>query len=79
MSISDQRGFTLLEVLTRTPGKAVPQESLGAALWGWDSDNYHEHLKCHISRIRAKLSRANCSARIVAVRGAGYAFAAESF
>ncbi len=65
--------FTLLEVLTRNPGKPVHHEALGNALWGWDSDNYSGHLKCHISRLRAKLASADCSAKIISVRGTGYA------
>ena len=64
--------FTLLEVLTRQPGKLVRHDTLGDALWGWESDNYLGHLKCHISRLRSKLSAARCPARIISVRGTGY-------
>ena len=68
-----QAEFILLEVLTRQPGKPVHHEALGNALWGWDSDNYSGHLKCHISRLRTKLASASCAAKIICIRGAGYA------
>lgn len=68
-----QAEFILLEVLTRQPGKPVHHEALGNALWGWDSDNYSGHLKCHISRLRTKLASARSTARIICIRGTGYA------
>lgn len=65
--------FLLLETLSRTPGKVVSHEILGRVLWGWDSDNYLTHIKCHISRLRSKLQSAHAGAGIISFRGSGYA------
>lgn len=67
--------FTLLEVLSREPGIPVTHDALSDALWGWDSDTYGAHLKCHISRLRSKLIDAQTGANIISLRGRGYSLA----
>ncbi len=64
----------LLEVLSRTPGRMVSKSALAYSLWGWDGDVYDEHIKCHVSRIRAKLRQITRWEVIQTVRGRGYCF-----
>ena len=64
--------FRILEALSRTPESVIPLETLGNILWGWDSDVYLSHIKCHVSRLRRKLCEADCRAKVIAVRGRGY-------
>lgn len=66
----------LLEFISRTPGHAVSRSAIGFAVWGWDSDVYHEHLKCHVSNIRAKIRAVSSWELIDTVRGHGYCFRA---
>lgn len=65
----------VIEFLSRTPGRTVARSVLGYAIWGWDGDVYHEHIKCHVSNIRRKLRRICPWNVIETVRGVGYCFA----
>jgi PAS domain S-box-containing protein len=66
--------FLLLDALTRTPRRAMTNESLFWAVWGsdWVDDGT---LQTQISRLRSKLGESGSAPRmIVTVHGFGYRF-----
>ncbi len=65
--------FAVLDLLSRAPGRPVSLDAIGAQLWGWDTGNYYDHIKCHVSRLRRKLADGGSIVTIRAVRMAGYA------
>lgn len=68
----------LIELLTRSPGRPVTRTSIAYSLWGWDGDTYEEHIKCHVSRMRAKI-RSICGRGVIqTVRGRGYCVVSDS-
>ena len=68
--------FKLLYHLVRNAGRVLPQRTLLDRVWGENYDATPDYLKVYISRLRAKLERADGSQYIETVRGLGYRFVA---
>ena len=66
------REFQLLEYLMRNAGRVVTRTMLLEAVWDFHFDPKTNIVETHISRLRAKLDRAQGRPLIHTLRGAGY-------
>lgn len=66
--------FDILEMLTRSPGRAVSRDEITLALLDRAVSPYDRALDVHISHLRDKLGRRNL---IGTVRGVGYVFTGD--
>ena len=64
------REWGVLEYLLMRAGQVVSKEQMLQALCGWDASLTHNTIEVYVSRLRAKLQRADI--RIRTVRGFGY-------
>jgi two-component system OmpR family response regulator len=64
------REWGVLEYLLMRAGQVVSKEQMLQALCGWDASLTHNTIEVYVSRLRAKLNRADI--RIRTVRGFGY-------
>ena len=64
--------FRLLWTLAGRPGRAFSRGQLLAEALGDSYEGYERTIDAHVKNLRAKLSRASCSARIETVYGVGY-------
>ena len=68
--------FDILEMLTRSPGRAVSRDEITLALFDRAASPYDRALDVHISHLRDKLDRRRNLIRTV--RGVGYVFTGDS-
>ena len=64
--------FQMLEMLMSAPGKVVSSDSFMEKIWGYDSDSDIGVVWVYIAYLRKKLASIGATARIKALRGAGY-------
>ncbi|MCA0277188.1 MAG: response regulator transcription factor [Proteobacteria bacterium] len=67
-----RRELLVLEALFRRMGRMVQRTSLMEAVFGLDDEIQSNALDTHVSRLRRKLSEAECGVEINGVRGVGY-------
>ncbi len=66
------REFSLLEYLTRSPGRVYTRTQILEHVWGYDFDPNTNLIDVHIQRLRKKLDAGSASPLIETVRGVGY-------
>ncbi|HEY1710373.1 MAG TPA: response regulator transcription factor [Rhizomicrobium sp.] len=76
--ILQPREFRLLEYLLRHTGQVVTRTMLLEGVWDFHFDPRTNIVETHISRLRAKLHRADAPDLIHTVRGAGYSLHAPA-
>ncbi len=64
--------FGILQVLLERRGEVVAPDQISLAVWGYETFGSRNFVEAHISRLRAKLSRAGTVGAIKTVRGIGY-------
>jgi two-component system, OmpR family, response regulator len=67
-----RRELAILEAMVRRAGKVVLRETLETAAYGFEDDIQSNAVESHVSRLRARLRKANCRVKIRPVRGLGY-------
>lgn len=67
-----RRELAILEAMVRRAGKVVLRETLETAAYGFDDEIQSNAVESHVSRLRARLRKANCRVKIRPVRGLGY-------
>jgi two-component system response regulator CpxR len=68
--------FQILELLMRSPGRAVTREKIAAVLYRRETAPFERSLDVHVSHLRKKLER-NGLPLIRTVRGSGYIIATQ--
>ncbi len=66
------REFDIVELLSTYPGQLFSKERIFEHIWDMDSEADLSVITEHVSRIRAKLSKAGCKPYIQTVWGSGY-------
>lgn len=67
--------FSLLRILTGSPGKVFTRSDLITKVWGTNHDSFDRTIDTHISNIRRKISNVLCGEKIInTVYGIGYSF-----
>jgi DNA-binding response OmpR family regulator len=69
-----EREFQILELLMRSPGRAVTREEIAAVIHQRETTPFERSLDVHVSHLRKKLER-NGPPLIRTVRGSGYIIA----
>ena len=69
--------FGLLELFMRYPGEALSRDRILDHVWDDEFDSFSNIVDVYVGRLRRKVHRPGCGARLEAVRGVGYALRAE--
>lgn len=64
--------FDVLHQLLARRGEVITPDVLSVGVWGYETFGAHNYLEAHVSRLRARLSRAGAPDVIETVRGTGY-------
>lgn len=62
----------MLHQLLARRGEVITPDALSVGVWGYETFGAHNYLEAHVSRLRARLSRAGAPDVIETVRGTGY-------
>ncbi len=68
-----KKEYGIMEQLMLARGKAVSKENIIVKIWGYDADVEYNSIEVYISFLRKKLDAVGAIAKIVSVRGIGYA------
>lgn len=66
------REFELLRLLLEHRGEVLTPDDIARSIWGYETFGSRNFVESHISRLRAKLARADGLGAITTVRGVGY-------
>lgn len=64
--------FAILRLLLHRRGEVVSPDALSLAIWGYETFGSRNFVEAHISRLRAKLTRAGAGQVVTTIRGVGY-------
>lgn len=66
------KGFQMMEMFMRSPGRIFSADQFMEHIWGWDSEAEINVIWVNISMLRKQLHKIGSRAEIRVVRGAGY-------
>jgi len=71
------KGFQMMEMFMRYPGRIISADQFMEHIWGWDSEAEINVIWVNISMLRKQMQKIGSKAEIKVVRGVGYTLGGE--
>jgi len=71
------KGFQMMEMFMRSPGRIISADQFMEHIWGWDSEAEINVIWVNISMLRKQMQKIGSKAEIKVVRGVGYTLGGE--